>query len=115
LLAVRHFSWPSFLLAVSLSASWQISFGPYVADYSRYLPTKTSSNQVFWAVGLGSLVGSQISMMLGVFIAQVSNGGFVGNEVAFIIIIPIYTFIFNWIFDKLFGLPASAQPTTALF
>ncbi|MFE1728413.1 cytosine permease, partial [Acinetobacter baumannii] len=47
LLAVRHFSWSSFLLAVSLSASWQISFGPYVADYSRYLPTKTSSTRVF--------------------------------------------------------------------
>ncbi|MDO7210613.1 PACE efflux transporter [Acinetobacter nosocomialis] len=30
-------------------------------------------------------------------------------DVAFIIIIPIYTFIFNWTFDKLFGLPASAQ------
>ncbi|MDA3558028.1 PACE efflux transporter [Acinetobacter sp. AOR15_HL] len=30
-------------------------------------------------------------------------------DVAFIIIIPIYTFIFNWSFDKLFGLPASAQ------
>ncbi|EPJ9220663.1 PACE efflux transporter, partial [Acinetobacter baumannii] len=23
------------------------------------------------------------------------------------------TFIFNWTFDKLFGLPASAQPSTA--
>ncbi|HDX8723217.1 TPA: hypothetical protein RQO30_000831, partial [Acinetobacter baumannii] len=34
-------------------------------------------------------------------------------DVAFIIIIPIYTFIFNWTFDKLFGLPASAQPSTA--
>lgn len=30
-------------------------------------------------------------------------------DVAFIIIIPIYTFIFNWTFDKLFGLPVSAQ------
>jgi len=30
-------------------------------------------------------------------------------DVAFIIIIPIYTFIFNWSFDKLFGLPASVQ------
>ncbi|URM39433.1 PACE efflux transporter [Acinetobacter sp. AS23] len=30
-------------------------------------------------------------------------------DVAFIIIIPIYTFIFNWSFDKLFGLPVSAQ------
>ncbi|HDX6055692.1 TPA: hypothetical protein RP428_004022, partial [Acinetobacter baumannii] len=34
-------------------------------------------------------------------------------DVAFIIIIPIYTFIFNWTFDKLFGLPASAQPNTS--
>ncbi len=33
-------------------------------------------------------------------------------DVAFIIIIPIYTFIFNWTFDKLFGLPASAQINT---
>lgn len=33
-------------------------------------------------------------------------------DVAFIIIIPIYTFIFNWTFDKLFGLPASAQVET---
>lgn len=33
LLAIRHFSWASFLLAVSLAASWQIAFGPYVADY----------------------------------------------------------------------------------
>lgn len=30
-------------------------------------------------------------------------------DVVFIIIIPIYTFIFNWSFDKLFGLPISAQ------
>ncbi|MCE6985095.1 cytosine permease, partial [Pseudomonas frederiksbergensis] len=43
LLENRHFTWASFLLAVSLSASWQISFGPYVADYSRYLPSNTSS------------------------------------------------------------------------
>ena len=85
LLAVRHFSWSSFLLAVSLSASWQISFGPYVADYSRYLPTKTSSSRVFWAVGLGSLIGSQISMSLGVLIAQVANGNFVGNEVQYVV------------------------------
>ncbi len=31
-----HFSLPMFLLAMSLSASWQLAFGAYVADYSRY-------------------------------------------------------------------------------
>jgi uncharacterized membrane protein len=30
-------------------------------------------------------------------------------DAALIIIIPIYTFIFNWAFDHLFGLPLSAQ------
>ncbi|MEB3792313.1 cytosine permease [Acinetobacter sp. IK40] len=85
LMSVKHFNWSTFLLAVSLSASWQIAFGPYVADYSRYLPKQTSSSKVFWAVALGSFIGSQISMTLGVFIAQIAQGNFVGNEVAYVI------------------------------
>ncbi|MGK0663590.1 PACE efflux transporter [Serratia marcescens] len=32
-------------------------------------------------------------------------------DMALIVIIPCYTFVFNWAFDKLFGLPASALPT----
>jgi uncharacterized membrane protein len=31
-------------------------------------------------------------------------------DMALIVIIPCYTFIYNWVFDKLFGVPASAQP-----
>ncbi|WP_038342378.1 purine-cytosine permease family protein [Acinetobacter sp. A47] len=85
LIAVQKFNWSSFLLAISLSASWQISFGPYVADYSRYLPSNTSSSRVFLAVGLGSLLSSQISMTLGVLIAQISQGSFVGNEVQYVV------------------------------
>ncbi len=53
LLAQRHFSLAQFLLSMSLSASWQIAYGPYVADYSRYLPRNTSVPRVFCAVGLG--------------------------------------------------------------
>lgn len=30
-----------------------------------------------------------------------------------IIIIPCYTFVYNWVFDKVFGLPASALPENA--
>ena len=85
LFSINHFSWASFLIAISLSASWQIAFGPYVADYSRYLPSHTSSSKVFWAVALGSFAGSQISMTLGVLIAQISQGRFVGNEVAYVV------------------------------
>ena len=85
LLSNKHFSLSSFLLAISLSASWQIAFGPYVADYSRYLPASTSSLKTFLAVGLGSVVGSQISMVFGVFVAALAGSQFAGHEVAYIV------------------------------
>jgi NCS1 family nucleobase:cation symporter-1 len=56
LLAERHFSLSKFLLAMSLSASWQIAYGPYVADYSRYLPRDTSV-----AVLAAALAGKQFA------------------------------------------------------
>lgn len=31
-------------------------------------------------------------------------------DMALIVIIPCYTFVFNWAFDKIFGLPTSALP-----
>ncbi len=85
LLQIRHFSWTSFLLAVSLAASWQIAYGPYVADYSRYLPSRTSSFKTFLAVGLGSVLGAQIAMVLGVLAAAMAAGQFAGREVAYIV------------------------------
>ncbi|KJZ37017.1 cytosine permease [Pseudomonas fluorescens] len=85
LLENRHFGWSTFLLAVSLSASWQIAFGPYVADYSRYLPSKTSSWKTFAAVGLGTVLGAQASMVLGVFAAALAGANFRGHEVATIV------------------------------
>ena len=81
----RHFSISKFLLAMSLSASWQIAYGPYVADYSRYLPRNTSSPRVFAAVGLGSVIGSQIAMTFGVFAAALAGGAFEHHEVAYIV------------------------------
>ena len=85
LLAERHFSLSKFLLAMSLSASWQIAYGPYVADYSRYLPRDTSLLRVFAAVGLGSIIGSQISMTFGVFAAALAGAQFEHQEVAYIV------------------------------
>ena len=34
-------------------------------------------------------------------------------DLALIIFIPCYTFAFNWLFDRIFGLPASALPDSA--
>lgn len=37
-----------FLLVVALCAILLLSYGPYVADYSRYLPSTTSVRSTFW-------------------------------------------------------------------
>lgn len=85
LLAMRHFSINKFLLAMSLSASWQIAYGPYVADYSRYLPRQTPSAGTFLAVGLGSVLGSQVAMTFGVLAAALAGSQFEHNEVAYVV------------------------------
>ncbi len=85
LLDNRHFSLSQFLLTMSLSASWQIAYGPYVADYSRYLPRSTSVPAVFAAVGLGSVIGAQVAMTFGVFAAALAGKSFAHHEVAYIV------------------------------
>lgn len=85
LLANRHFTLASFLLAISLSASWQIAYGPYVADYSRYLPETTSPAKTFLAVFSGTVIGAQVSMTFGVLAAALAGERFSGHEVAFIV------------------------------
>ncbi|MBX7550344.1 cytosine permease [Streptomyces sp. NPDC048665] len=80
ILAAHHFSAPLFLLAMSLSASWQLGFGPYVADSSRYLPRETRPRSVFWATLGGSVLGAQWSMGFGA-LAAAWHGGGDGDEV----------------------------------
>jgi len=38
---------------VSIGAFWQLSYAPYVSDYSRYLPPDTGPRRAFWALLLG--------------------------------------------------------------
>jgi len=85
LLAQNHFDLGKFLLAISLSASWQIAYGPYVADYSRYLPAATPGRVTFWATLAGSGLGSQWSMTFGVFAAASAGAAFGDNEVAYVV------------------------------
>lgn len=84
LLANPHFDAVAFLLAISLGAGWQLTFGPYVADYSRYLPQDTPERSTFWATFGGSVIGSMWSMTLGVLIASVPKSGFLANQVGFV-------------------------------
>lgn len=80
-----HFDLPMFLLAMSLSASWQLAFGPYVADYSRYLPRTTSGKATFWWTLSGSAIGSQWSMTFGVLVAASAGDAFLANQVGYVV------------------------------
>ncbi|MFE3291755.1 purine-cytosine permease family protein [Rhodococcus sp. NPDC059234] len=81
---VKGFDIVTFLLAISLGAGWQLTFGPYVADYSRYLPRETSERTTFWSTFLGSVIGSQWSMTFGALVAAVAGDAFLGNQVGFL-------------------------------
>ncbi|MFF8683089.1 purine-cytosine permease family protein [Streptomyces sp. NPDC015237] len=85
LLGDARFSLPMFLLAISLSASWQLAFGPYVADYSRYLPRTTSTRATFWWTLSGSALGSQWSMAFGVLAAATAGEAFLDSQVGYVV------------------------------
>lgn len=79
-----EFDLGTFLLAMSLSAGWQLTYGPYVADYSRYLPRTTKESTTFWATFAGSVGGATISMTLGVFVAVAGGKAFLGQQVQYL-------------------------------
>ncbi|HLT61101.1 MAG TPA: cytosine permease [Microlunatus sp.] len=87
LIAGMEFAWPPFLLSVALGAGWQLTFGPYVADYSRYLPRSTPPSRTFRYTLLGSVLGSQWSMTLGALVATLparDGGTFLADQVGFL-------------------------------
>jgi nucleobase:cation symporter-1, NCS1 family len=59
-----------FLATITQSAAWGLTYGPYVADYSRYLPSTVSIARTFWATALGCFLGSALTMALGAWLAS---------------------------------------------
>ena len=69
------FTAPGFFGTVSVGALWQISYAPYVSDYSRYLPPGTGPRQAFWASYAGCVLGAVVPMILGALIGLAVTGG----------------------------------------
>lgn len=63
------FSLTAFNLVVAQAASWTLGYGPYVADYSRYLPAHVSTRATFWTTYCGCALGSFAMMALGALVA----------------------------------------------
>jgi purine-cytosine permease-like protein len=80
--------WPTWFLAATTAASLPISWGPFVGDYGRYIPS-TASSKVVGAYGFaGIFVGCWAAMIAAAFAATAFPGlpgsafGFVGGITA---------------------------------
>jgi nucleobase:cation symporter-1, NCS1 family len=63
---------------ISVAALWQISYAPYVSDYTRYMPADTGAIPAFWASYWGCTLGSLLPMILGATVGlAVPKGGLV--------------------------------------
>ncbi|MCF3946649.1 cytosine permease [Acidiphilium sp. AL] len=61
------------VLGISIFATWQITYAPYVADYSRYLPAKTSFLSSSAYTYLGSVLASIWMMALGLVAGLIAS------------------------------------------
>ncbi len=103
---------PLAVVITTIAVSWNFIYN-YVFEWweSRQVSrTRTLKRRILHAVGFQlTLVVYLIPLIawwMGITLWQALL-----LDMALIVIIPCYTFLFNWAFDKLFGLPASALPT----
>ncbi|MCU1751944.1 purine-cytosine permease family protein [Pseudomonas sp. 6D_7.1_Bac1] len=64
------FNWVAFATLFAIGASYNISYAPYVSDYSRYLPKNTSRAKLIAAVFLGASLSGGWMIGLGAWLAQ---------------------------------------------
>jgi NCS1 family nucleobase:cation symporter-1 len=67
------------LLAISVFVAWQVTWAPYVSDYSRYMPEDTSSKKVFSYTFIGSVGGASLVMCVGAIAAVVADKAVTAN------------------------------------
>ncbi|CAI0708622.1 Predicted membrane protein [Serratia entomophila] len=102
---------PLAVVITSIAVSWNFIYNYLFEGWeSRQASrTRTLKRRVLHAVGfqltLVVFLIPLIAWWMGITLWQALL-----LDMALIIIIPCYTFLFNWAFDKLFGLPASALP-----
>ncbi|WP_158087176.1 purine-cytosine permease family protein [Mycobacterium aquaticum] len=79
------FSWAQFLAATAIAATWQLTYAPYVADYSRYLPADTSVRASFWFTYAGAVTSTMFMFAFGAGATAVAADAFAGGSVDFIV------------------------------
>ncbi|MFE5162529.1 purine-cytosine permease family protein [Streptomyces sp. NPDC056697] len=70
--------------AISVCVAWQVTWAPYVSDYSRYLPENTPTRVTFSYTYLGSAVGGALTMVIGAMAATVNSDAVNSDAIGFL-------------------------------
>ena len=73
-LGAGAFKLTPFLIQLGATTSYQLTWAPYVSEYSRYLPASTTTRSTFWWTYLGSGIGAIWAMVLGAYILAPNPG-----------------------------------------
>jgi nucleobase:cation symporter-1, NCS1 family len=57
-----------FLAGVALLVIDLLSFGPFVSDYTRYLPENTNPRRLFWAIYAGNVIAATAACGVGAYL-----------------------------------------------
>lgn len=68
------FVFKAFLAQFGIAAASQLGWAPYVADYSRYLPSRVGVRATFWWTYLGSALSAIWLMCLGALVLSAATG-----------------------------------------
>jgi nucleobase:cation symporter-1, NCS1 family len=83
-LPAGHNTAGNILLAISVFVSWQVTWAPYVSDYSRYMPENTSSLRTFSYTYIGSVGGASLVMCIGAIAAVVASAAVNSNAPSYL-------------------------------
>ncbi|HEY6296304.1 MAG TPA: cytosine permease [Streptosporangiaceae bacterium] len=72
------------LLAISVFVAWQVTWAPYVSDYSRYMPESTPSWKTFTYTYVGAVVGASLVMIIGAIAAVVASAAVTANAPSYL-------------------------------
>ena len=67
--ADRQFVFATFMAVLTQATAWSLTFGPYVADYSRYLRADVPTARTFWYTAMGNFLGATLIMSFGAYTA----------------------------------------------
>lgn len=67
--AQSAFNWVAFIAQIAAGASYNITYAPYVSDYSRYLPRDTKPGSIIGAVMVGASSSAIWLIILGAWLA----------------------------------------------